>query len=51
MKCCKNQRSEDLLELAESFLKNINQEFRVQNPDYRTVKFSDRALNEMLRYP
>ena len=45
------EREKDLLELAESFLKNINQEFRVQNPDYRTVKFSDGALNEMLRYP
>ena len=44
------ERGQDLLDLAESFLKNINQEFHVQNPDYRSVKFSEGALSEMLRY-
>ncbi len=44
------ERGRDLLDLAESFLSSINREFQIQNPDYRPVKFSEGALNEMLRH-
>ena len=44
------ERGKDMLALADSFLSSINREFQAQNPDFRPVKFSEGALNEMLRY-
>ncbi len=44
------ERGKDMMALSDSFLSSINREFQAQNPDFRPVKFSEGALNEMLRY-